>query len=154
MDDPLLNLGAQPKHWNVCFSTTGLAPWLDRLIPGRFKHVRAFGFVPLEGLWIFVDCNLMGLQVKAARDKSQACDILTRAWISDSEVVLVPHRERRRLLPGLYCAGAIGRLIGAPGGALLPSTLHRQCLATGGKLFDEGSAPSASCSGGPARSGA
>jgi len=137
MDDPLFNLAAQPKHWQLCFSETGLAPWLDRLIPGRFKHVRAFGFVPLEQLWIFVDCNPIGIQVKAVRDKSAAFDVLIRAWTAGCEVVLVEHRVHRRFWPGLYCVGVTKRLIGSDSGALLPTTLHRHCLATGGRPFDE-----------------
>jgi hypothetical protein len=143
-----------PIHWNVCFCRTGFHPWLDRLLPGEFKHVRAFGYVPLEDTWIFVDSNLAGVTVRAARAGSAVLNSLIAAWIADCEVILMPQREYRRLLPGLYCVGLIKRLIGSPSGALLPSGLYRHCLANGGKEFDEKRAPRANAAADPARSGA
>lgn len=127
----------QPKHWQVCFCRHGFHPWFDALLPGEFKHVRAFGYVPLEDTWIFVDCNLEGLTVRSVRNGSKEINGLIQAWIEDSAVLLVEHRTCRRLFPGVYCVGSIKRLIGSPSGALLPSTLYRHCRESGGRPFDE-----------------
>lgn len=144
-----------PIHWNVCFCRTGFHPWLDAVLPGEFKHVRAFGYVPLEDTWVFVDCNLAGMTVRSARAGSAVLNNLIAAWIDDSAVVLMPQREHRRLLPGLFCVGLTKRLIGSASGALLPSGLYRHCLANGGRPFDENQrAAGANAAAGPARSGA
>lgn len=135
MIEPTGNRGF-PKRWTLCFDPVVSAPWM-RLVPGRFKHVRAFGFVPLDEVWIFVDWNLHGLTVRAAPDRSQTADGLIRCWIENCELVQVEAGSRHRALPGFYCVGAIKRLTAIPSGALLPDGLWRDCLKFGGKPFDE-----------------
>lgn len=144
----------QPTHWNVCFCRTGWHPWLDAVLPGKFKHVRAFAYVPLEDTWIFVDVNFSGLTLRSVGNRSAVLNSLIAAWIADCEVVLMPHRERKRLLPGLYCVGLVKRLIGSPSGALLPSGFHRHCLETGGRPFDGKDPAGADAAAHPAGSGA
>lgn len=124
-----------PKHWTLCFDRTATA-W-TRFVPGRYKHVRAFGYVPLDAVWLFVDWNICGLTLRAAPDGSQTAAALIRTWIDRCDLVQVEAGARQRVPPGLYCVGAIKRLTGIPSGALLPDGLWRDCLKFGGRTFDE-----------------
>jgi hypothetical protein len=126
-----------PKRWTLCFDPSPATPLLKYLIPGRFKHVRAFGYVPLDGVWVFVDWTLKGMVIRAAPDQSQTADNLIRAWIDGCDLVQVDNGSRMRALPGFYCVGAMKRLTGVPSGALLPDGLWRDCLKFGGKSLDE-----------------
>jgi hypothetical protein len=129
---------AQPTHWNVCFCARADVAWVNWLVPGRFKHVRAFGYVPAEGLWIFYDVSLAGTSLQAARDKSPAADALIRAWIDGAEVVRIARGPvKRGMPPGFWCVTAVRHLLGISSGALLPGRLWRDCKRQGGKRFDE-----------------
>lgn len=123
---------AEPIRWQVCFLREAENRWVNALVPGRFKHVRAFGFVPVQDLWIFYDVTLTGTAIRAARDHSAMADRLIAAWIDGAEVICVqPQRGRRRMPCGFWCVTAIVHLLGLSGSTLLPDQLHRECLRLG-----------------------
>lgn len=128
---------AQPIRWTLCFDETG-GHWLSRWIPGRFKHVRAFGFVPVQDIWIFYDVTLKGTVLRAARFNTAAAGRLLSAWSANSQLVSIePVAQSRRFPCGFWCVTAIKHLIGLRSGALRPDALWRDCLEHGAVTLDE-----------------
>lgn len=148
-------LFCEPLHWSLCFSRRTDSAWVNRLVWGEFKHVRAFGYVPLEGVWVFVDVTLRGTFIKAARDGTQMADALISRWIEDCAVVRIAARPARVSLPAWFCTAAMKQLVRIDSGALRPDALWRDCLRQGGKVLDENQrARPAASAGDPARSAA
>lgn len=138
----------EPIRWTLCFDEVP-RHWLGRLVPGRFKHVRAFGFVPVQDIWIFYDVTLKGTVLRAARDHSATADRLLSAWAANSAMVSIkPLAQRERFPGGFWCVTAIKHLIGLRSGALRPDVLFRDCQAHGAEILDghENSPCANSCS--------
>lgn len=136
--------GFEPEVWNVVFNRDA-ASWWMRYIPGRYKHVRAYAFVPALKLWLFYDVHFGGTRLFAMPDGPEAIDAIY-SFIGPegaSDIVAVRcRRGRRRRFPlANWCTPAIRHLTGLPGGALLPDGFYRDCLANGGTPFeaDDGS---------------
>jgi hypothetical protein len=135
----------EPTSWCVVFNTEGASGWAS-WVPGRFKHVRAYAFIPKTRTWLFYDVNFGGTEIMAIPDGPEA-----RAAIwsfigpeGKSHIVSVPRLpRRRRLVPwSNWCTSALRHLLNLPGSALRPDTFYRECLDNGGTPFeaDDGSA--------------
>lgn len=129
--------GATPLRWHLCFVGSADNWWVNRLIPGRFKHVRAFGFAPADCIWIFYDVTLAGTVLQVARDKTELADRLIAAWTSDATVLVIEPRRASFAPAGWWCVPAMKHLVGVASGALLPDGLWRDCLRQGGRVLDE-----------------
>lgn len=128
--------------WFVCFDTT-TPTWWVRLIPGRYKHVRAFGFVPLMGLWIFFDVALAGHSLFVARDGTPQCEAMIERWWNGCDVLKVKRSRGPAGLSriGLWCVPAVAGLIGVRSGALRPDGLWRECVRQGAEILAPQDAP-------------
>lgn len=128
---------ARVEVWTLVFDREAARPWMNRLIPGRHKHVRAYAYVPFLKVWIFYEPTFWGTDVILARDGPAALALIG-TWMGNADAMrMVRNPERMRLFDrGLFCVGAVKRLIRLRGGALLPSTLWRHCLAAGGVPFE------------------
>lgn len=134
----------EPQVWNVVFNREAASGWA-RLVPGRFKHVRAYAFVPATRLWLFYDVHFAGTEIFAVPDGPDA-NAAIFSFIGPegaSDIVAVrrlPARPRRFPWSN-WCTPALRHLLNLPGSALLPDGFHRDCLANGGKPFeaDDGS---------------
>jgi|SRR5581483_605474 len=129
----------EPKSWCVVFNVEGDSGWA-RWVPGRFKHVRAFAFVPKSRIWIFYDVNFSGTELMAIPDGPDA-----RATIWSfigppgcSCVVSVPRLPKRsRWFPWTnWCTTSLRHLLNLPGSALRPTSFYRECLENGGTPFE------------------
>lgn len=118
--------------WFLCFDRRSTTWWV-RLIPGRYKHVRAFGFVPLMDLWLFFDVTLAGQWLIVARDGSPECEAMIERWWQGCDVLKVKRGRgavgASRL--GLWCVPAVAGLVGVRSGALRPDGLWRECIGQG-----------------------
>lgn len=108
-------------EWNVAI----------RCRPG-LGHVFAFGFDPGCGVWIIVD----------PMRRSTAITLLPPwefdAWlvgaIATFDVYRIEARDQTPVwAPGLWCVGAVKRLVGLKSGALSPAGLRRDLLRAGAK---------------------
>lgn len=130
----------QPAVWTLVFSKTSPTWWCRWLAFGKYKHVRAYAYVPFLHVWVFYDVHLAGTDIIVAADGDAAMRQIG-SWIADAD--LVNFRAVRRegkwySVPLLgFCVPAMCRLIGLPGSALLPTSFFRQCLAHGGHLIEE-----------------
>lgn len=133
-----------PWTWLVVFHRDCRTRWVNRLVPGPFKHVSAIGFSPLNQTWIFYDPAIERTKIQIVRDGADATRILAR-WIAGATVVEMHLRfEERgpRWRVGLWCVPMIAQLLGIRSGAVLPLGLLRDCLRQGGKVIqDDGGRP-------------
>lgn len=124
----------QPKVWSVVFNREAASGWA-RLVPGRFKHVRAYAFIPATRIWLFYDVHFGGVQLFAVPDGPDAMAAIF-SFIGPpgvSEIVSVRCLpRRRRLFPwSNWCTSALRHLLNLPGSALRPSSFYRDCLRNG-----------------------
>lgn len=128
---------SQPSHWVLCFDPVAATRWLARLTPGRFKHVRAFGYVPFLHVWIFLDPAIRGLDIWIAAEGEPA-DLMAAQWTRGCDVVIMPRGPAANCsiitAASGWCVPVIKRLIGLRSGALRPDALFADCLRNGGKL--------------------
>lgn len=124
-----------PATWVLVFCRRG--DGLARFLPGKYKHVRAYGYLPDMKLWVLVDPACSGLSIAVVPDDYRAVLQLAQfTWKSD--LVRIKHQGARRFFPLAFtCVGAVKHLIGLNSGALLLSTLHRHCLRSGGRVLEE-----------------
>lgn len=127
-----------PPRWLVCFTTKSDRWWI-RWLPGRFKHVRAFGYCHETDCYIFYDPALRTVMFTA---RGTNAHLLMMEWAKDATVLIMAPLPLERVRLGPFsCVTAIASLLGLPGGALLPTSLYRQCLANGAEMLDGRIAP-------------
>lgn len=129
----------EPTSWCIVFNVEGASGWA-RWVPGRFKHVRAFAFVPAAQVWLFYDVSFSGTEIQAI---PEGPDARAAIWSfigpeGKSFIVSVPKLpQRRRLFPwSMWCTVALRHLLRLPGSALRPDRFYRDCLANGGTPFE------------------
>lgn len=134
----------EPTAWLLVFHISTGKRWLDRLIPGRFKHVSAIGYVPASRVWLLVDVALDRLAPKAVRDDGTLPVVVARTMAGNG-VLRVRVDRRARLLGGrlgFWCVPAMKHLVGARSGALRPDRLWRDLVAQGAEIVaDVGQEP-------------
>lgn len=129
----------EPEVWNVVFNREAASGWA-KWVPGRYKHVRAYAFIPETKIWLFYDVNFSGTTIAAI---PHGVDSYAKIWefigpegVSDI-VVMRRLPGRRRLFPwSNWCTPALRHLLNLPGRALCPDGFHRDCLANGGIPFE------------------
>lgn len=126
----------QPQVWNLIFNRRPTSRWQGWLVPGEFKHVRAYAYVPGMHVWVFYDPHITATDIFLARDGAHA-DVV-KVWLGDDgeQISMKLQPTRRRWFPcGFWCVPAIKHLLGLRCGALLVDTLFADCLLHGGQLF-------------------
>jgi len=130
MDDPP-KIGA-PLVWIIVFCRHSSTWWIEAL-PGTYKHVRAYAFVPPLSSWLFYDVSLSGTVIYTAPDGA-AAEAYIGEFTRDADLVgfrPVPGTKRLRIRP-FTCVSAIAHLVGVRSGALRPDRLYRDLVAAGG----------------------
>lgn len=124
----------EPTQWVLCFSRQAATTWANYLPIGKYKHVRAFGFVAAINTWVFYDPGLNRAAISVARGDAAAT--LMEAFLYDADAVQIPavHRERWAPRFGGWCVPAIKHLTGISSSALRPDALFRDCLRYGRAL--------------------
>lgn len=118
-----------PSKWFVAFRRTSPLQWVQRWVPGEFKHVCCYGFVPGLDVWVFVHPSLNDIGLFLVPDF--ASDLYIKRANEDAVVVeFVPPivNRRRWWKPSLLCTGIVAGVIGARSSALRPDRLLRDLL--------------------------
>jgi len=135
VDGPLIS---HPTHWVLAFSPVAPNWWIGALAWGRYKHVRAYGYVPFLHVWVFVDATFAGLEVILAA-KGPAANAMIATWAAGCDLVVMRrqvHANRSVFTAASgWCVPAMKRLIGLRSRALRPDALFRDCLTHDGLLF-------------------
>lgn len=132
----------QPWKWLVIFHRECGTFWVNRLVPGRYKHVSAVGWSARTGVWVFYDPAIDKTSILTAHDDEEGLTILAK-WIEGATVVQMPLGGGSvwRWRFGFWCVPAIAHLIGIRSGAVRPSRLLLDCLAQGGRLIQRDGQP-------------
>lgn len=127
----------EPVMWNLVFARQARSWQQNLLVIGKYKHVRAYAYVPFLHVWVFFDPHLRGTSIVLAAAGEPAQRMIA-AWIENGDVVRMPRQCNRMSWPFLgFCVPAIKRLMGLRCGALRPDALYRHCLRHGGAPFEE-----------------
>lgn len=135
----------EPRFWILAFGRDAAEWWIDWLVPGRFKHVKAAAPLPGLDAWIFYDVHLGGTSIVVVPSGPEA-QIMWANFRAGSELVRFHVKRGSKTNPwfsilsrfgfGFFCAPAIKHLIGLRSGALRPSALYRDCLAAGAERLE------------------
>jgi hypothetical protein len=122
------------KTWLVVFHERAATWWVNWLVPGRFKHVSAFGYSVKARTWVFFDPQITYSRIVILPDGSDA-ERRMAEYTADAAVLKIDHRPSRvRFRPVLCCTSMISHMLGLPGGALLPDRLWSHCLRNGAEI--------------------
>lgn len=124
----------EPLSWLLVFTTTTSMKWVERLVPGKFKHVMAAGWVEASKVWIFYDVQFRRTSVLTMPEK-EGLDYFGRIVARDPDHgilrVFAGNGTPAMARLGFWCVPAIKHLVGARSGALRPDRLWHDCLASG-----------------------
>lgn len=126
-----------PEIWTVVFNREAATWWASGMALGRYKHVRAYAYVPFLHVWVFYDVRLRGTEITIAADGAPA-DHMIASWIVAADLLRVHRRPHAACtVPVLgFCVPAMRRLLGVPGSALRPDAFWRECLRHGAEPFE------------------
>lgn len=122
----------EPQFWVLVFSRVAHQPWQRYCVPGRYKHVRAYAYLPATQTWLFYDVHLHRTQILVVPDCDAALGILA-LWQRDADLLRMRRRDDARIFfrIGFWCVPAMKHLIGLRSGALRPDALWRDCVRAG-----------------------
>lgn len=125
-------LVVQPAAWTLVFAREAKTRWVGWLAMGRYKHVRAYAYVPFLHVWIFYDPHLWGTDIFLAADGEPAAAV-RRVWNHNADLLIVARETSPSRAPALlgFCVPAIKRLLGIRCSALRPKTLYAHCVRNG-----------------------
>ena len=112
-------------------------------MPGRFKHVVAFGYSDPAKSWVVLDVTFGRTEVFVLPDGAWGLKALAR-WIEGASVLsfadsMAPSQRpcyRGSFLRPLTCVSAAAHLVGVS--AVLPTGLWRSCLRNGATIVSDG----------------
>lgn len=125
-----------PEIWTLVFNREASTWWASWLAFGRYKHVRAYAYVPFLHVWVFYDVHLTGTEIIMTAD-GEAARRQIAAWIVKADLIRM-QRRAGKLGPPLFgfCVPAIKRLLGLRCVVWRPDALYRFCLKNGGAVFE------------------
>lgn len=130
-----------PERWLLIFETK--CGWRWRwIIPGRFKHVFAVGYVADIDTWMVYSVEREGTKIAAFRPGKDfehwLAGVIPRAGVLKVTACSTPVR-----MPWFtfWCVPAVRHLLGLRCGALWPDQLWRYCLANGAEIVVDAVAP-------------
>lgn len=136
----MFEVPAGAKGWLIVFHRRSTW-WVERICPGRFKHVSAVGFVPEANAWLALSWELGRMRALVVPDDKFLGWF--GGWCGEDAGVLrmaAPEFDLGSWRPrvGLFCCSMVAHLLGLRGGALLPGGLWRLLLANGAELVTDG----------------
>ena len=75
------------NDWCVCFYRKS-DTWYGRMVPGEFKHVALFRYVPETHTWIYLDYSFRGVSCLTAPAQEDGCFPLAKV-LSDGKCAVV-----------------------------------------------------------------
>lgn len=129
----------EPEVWNVVFNREAASGWA-KWVPGRYKHVRAYAFLPATKQWLFYDVSFAGTEIAVIPHGLDSYEKIFEFIGPPGKADIVSMKRlpsRRRWFPwSNWCTPALRHLLNLPGRALKPDGFYRDCLANGGVPFE------------------
>lgn len=125
-----------PETWVFAFSKKAARRWVELLVPGKFKHVLAFGFVPASDAWVVINPCFDRTEVEVIPNNENFEAFLLDLFDRQHVLVSVPAGLNSRLPAfGYWCTSMCAHLAGLPRSALRPDAFLKECLAHGGRYL-------------------
>lgn len=122
--------------WLVIFHTDCLHWWF-RMIPGRYKHVSAFGWSAGLRAWLFYDVSWRGTKMVLLPEGKTADDRIAD-WSRSASVLRFQARDYQPFVPKLLtCVSAMTHLLGVRGAVQTPVGLWKLLLSEGATVVWE-----------------
>jgi hypothetical protein len=129
----------EPQVWNVVFNREAASGWA-KWVPGRYKHVRAYAFLPATKQWLFYDVSFAGTEIAVIPHGLDSYEKIYEFIGPPGAADIVAMKRlpaRRRWFPwSNWCTPALRHLLNLPGSALKPDAFYCDCLANGGVPFE------------------
>jgi hypothetical protein len=122
-----------PDFWLVMFRRETSSSWLDRAVPGHWKHVSAVGYFPDARCWVAVDPTLRGIWVDVRRGEESG-NWLDVVAAGGGVLKVGPRRSEARVFRQFWCVPAVAAMVGSRSGALLPDRFWRDLIAEGAEI--------------------
>lgn len=133
IDGPLI---VRAEMWTLVFNREAKTRWASWLAMGRYKHVRAYAYVPFLHVWVFFDPHIGGTDMFFAADGEPAQRMIG-SWIVNADLIRLRRQPGKNGPPVLgFCVQAIKRLMGLQCLAMRPDALYRHCITLGGEPFE------------------
>jgi hypothetical protein len=128
----------EPTHWMLVFWPRAAKDWVNRWVPGRFKHVSAIGYVARTQMWLFYDIQLPRTVIVAV-PQDHGGELVAGRFMTNNAVLQMPVNlaGRRWGVMTPWCVGGIKHLIGLKSCALTPDGLWRDCIANGAEVLSD-----------------
>lgn len=128
------------ESWMIIFHRRS-ARWVEMVLPGRFKHVSAAGFIPQTQAWIILSWELGRLRVGMMPDAE--FDAFLSGWCLEGDGLLrmkAPDFDQGPVRPRFVgtCTGMISHILGLKRGALRPDRLWHVLLENGAEIYQDG----------------
>lgn len=137
IDEPLIG---EPPLWTLVFSRETRSRWVRWVVWGKYKHVRAYGYIPGMKAWVLYDVHFNGTSLAVVKDGDAVRAVLVE-WMTNADLMRIRRVGPARRFPVFFCCtSAISHLIGLPGGTLRPDALWRDALRNGGEPFEAATA--------------
>lgn len=128
------------SSWWVIFHPKSETPWVNRVVPGRFKHVTVVGYSPVADMIVFFD-TAFGRAAIAVLPRSESALAELDRWAGGCSILKMATVDRplvkRPPLAPLWCVPMVRALVGVPGGALRPDKFWRDCLRHGAEILQD-----------------
>lgn len=122
----------EPELWNVVFHRD-VTCWWHRLLPGEFKHVFAYAYIPELDLFMVYDVWRKRTRIVLLPHCGRAIEGLSD-MTTNAEVVKFRARIRAGVpFAAFSCVSTIKHLLGIRSVAVTPSGLYRCLIKLGGE---------------------
>lgn len=130
-------LACEPQVWTLCFSKTATTRLRSFLAFGRYKHVRAYAYLPGLKAWLFYDVHLRGTTLAVVPDGEQALAVICE-WMTDADLIRVRRAGSSSFLGrlGFWCVPAMAHLTAVRCRLPIPDAFYRACLRQGAEPFE------------------
>ncbi len=126
--------------WRLAFFPIGKYRWA-RFVPGRFKHVAAYGYSRPCRTWVLYDVTLAGTRVFVLPDGGDSLETIA-AWLAGASVLSMTALQHDSTTAtgrlGFWCVPAMKHLTGVRCGAMTPTGLYRYLIERGAEVIIDG----------------
>lgn len=138
MDDMSTSINYTPRNWLVVFYPRSVYTWVNRLVPGRFKHVSLISFIQPADAWLYYSVEPTGCPIELWPGNEAGSRRFAEITASASIIRFPAVMERNSWLrAGWWCVPAVKHALGIRSGALLPDQLWRYLVANGGEIVKD-----------------
>lgn len=125
------------SDWMVIFHEADGEGWIEKITPGRFKHVSLVAWAAQAQVWVYLDVRFGQTKLLILPNGARAEEALGE-WSKDATIVKFRARERKRpTFRGIFsCVASAAHMLGLPLCVwATPDRLYRVLVSEGGETI-------------------